>query len=97
MHKVRPPLFPTYVQAAALMKAATGSARSALFDWVELLEQSEIRESAFWEGICRDLKESLGNFSYHGRDASIRRAFSKLSRMSRQLWKESGVELLHGR
>ena len=76
---------------------ATGGARSELFDLVEFLEQSKIRESALWEGIHRDLKEALDDLSDRGRDESTRRAFSKLSHISRQLWRESGVEPLYGR
>ena len=76
---------------------ATGGARSELFDLVEFLEQSEIRESVFWEGIYRDLNEALDDLSDRGRDESIRRAFSKLSSVSRRLWKKSGVEPLYGR
>ena len=76
---------------------ATGGARSELFDLVAFLEQSEIRESVFWEGICRDLKDALDDLSDRGRDETIRRAFSKLSRISRQLWRESNVEPLYGR
>ena len=48
-------------------------------------------------GIHRDLKEALDDLSDRGRDESIRRAFSKLSRISRQLWRESDVEPLCGR
>jgi len=76
---------------------ATAGARSELFDLVEFLEQNKIRKSVFWEGIYRDLKEALDDLSDRGREESIRRAFSKLSRISRQLWRESGVEPLYGR
>ena len=76
---------------------ATGGARSELFELVEFLKQGEIRESVFWEGIYRDLKEALDALADHGRDESIRRTLSTLSRISRQLWRGAGVEPLCGR
>ena len=38
MHKVRTPLFPTYVQAAALMKAATGSVPEDVRDMITAIQ-----------------------------------------------------------
>jgi len=61
------------------------------------VEQSETRDFAFWEDICRDLKEAQDDLSRRGHDESIRRAFSKLSHISRELWRKSGVEPLYGR
>ena len=72
-----------------------GSAWLDLEDLVAFLAESDLRESAFWDGIYCDLREALKQLRDREEQDNPRRAFAKLSSISRRLWKEAGIEPLY--
>ena len=81
------------MEAGASNLSAT--ARFDLEHLVKFLAVSDLRESAFWDGIYHDLRHALDQLRDHRDQDSVRKAFAELSSVSRRVWNETGLEPLY--